>query len=101
MILVSKMKETVFQHKFIERKHSLFRHFNRFTPMNNKIDLVQCLIHRAFKVSSSYIIFHNDLEKIKVLLQKNMYRKIDNTVIDNQIKTFLGKQFTVDSGATL
>ena len=37
------------------------------------------------------------MEKIKILLQKNRYPK---SVIDNQIKTFLEKQFTVDSGTT-
>ena len=65
--------------------------------MSYKIGLIRCLIHRAFKISSSYIIFHNELEKIKILLQKNMYPK---SVIDNQIKTFLDKQFTVDSVTT-
>ena len=75
----------------------LFTQFHSFTPMSYKIGLIRCLIHRAFKISSSYIIFHNELEKIKILLQKNMYPK---SVIDNQIKTFLDKQFTVDSGTT-
>ena len=73
----------------------LFTHFNSFTPISYKIALVRFLIYRAFKISSSYIIFHNELEKVKILLQKNMYPK---SVIDNQIKTFLDKQFTVDSG---
>ena len=75
----------------------LFKQFNSFTPMCYKIGLVRCLIHRAFKISSSYIIFHNELEKVKILLQKNMYPK---NVIDNQIKAFLDKQFKVDSGTT-
>ena len=75
----------------------LFTQFHSFTPMSYKIGLIRCLIHRAFKISSSYIIFHNELEKIKILLQKNMYPK---SVIDNQIKTFLDKQFTVDSGTS-
>ena len=48
---------------------------------------------RSLKISSS-----NELEKIKILLQKNMYLK---SVIDNQIKTFLDRQFTVDNGTTL
>ena len=65
--------------------------------MTYKISLIRCLIHRAFKISSSCIIFHNKLTKIKILLQKNMYL---NSVIDNQIKTFLDKQFTVDSVTT-
>ena len=75
----------------------LFTQFHSFTPMSYKIGLIRCLIHRAFKFSSLYIMFHNELEKIKILLQKNMYPK---SVIDNQIKTFLDKQFTVDSGIT-
>ena len=75
----------------------LFTQFNSFTPISYKIGLVRCLIYRAFKISSSYIIFHNKLEKVKILLQKIMYPK---SVIDTQIKTFLYKQFTVDSGRT-
>ena len=65
--------------------------------MSYKIGLVRYLIHRAFKISSPYIIFHNELEKIAILLQKSMCPK---SVIDNQIKTFLDKQFTEDSGTT-
>ena len=75
----------------------LFTQFHSFTPMSYKIGLIRCLIHRAFKISSSYIIFRNELEKIKILLQKNMYPK---NVIDNQIKTFLDKQCTVESDTT-
>ena len=59
----------------------LFTQFNSFTAMSYKIGLVKCLIHRAFKISSSYIIFHNELEKVKLSLQKNMHPK---GVIDNR-----------------
>ena len=62
--------------------------------MSCKIGLVICIIHRAFKISSSYVIIHNKLEKIIILLQKNMYPK---SVIYNQIRVFLEKQFTVGS----
>ena len=62
--------------------------------MSCKIGLVICIIHRAFKISSSYVIIHNKLEKIKILLQKNMYPK---SLIYNQIRVFLEKQFTVGS----
>ena len=74
-----------------------FTQFHSFTPITYKIGLIRCLIQRAFKISSSYIIFHNELENIQILLQKNMYSK---SVIDNQIKTFLDKQFTVDRVTT-
>ena len=94
LIFLSKMKEiSLFQHQFI----GLFTKFNSFTPISYKIGLVRGLMYRAFKISSSYIIFHNELEKVKILLQKNIYPK---SVIDNQIKTFLDKPFTVDSGTT-
>ena len=75
----------------------LFTQFDSFTPISYKTGFVRCLIYRAFKISSSYIIFHNELEKAKILLQKSMYPQ---SVIANQIKTFLDKQFTVDSGTT-
>ena len=90
------MKETVFQHHFTERKHQLGC-LHSFTPVSYKIGLIRCLIRTAFKITSSYIIFHNKLENIKILLQKNMYPK---SVIDNQFKTVLDKQFTVGSGTT-
>ena len=65
--------------------------------MGYKIGLIRCLIHRAFKISSSYIVFHKELEKIRILLQKNMYPK---SVINKHIKTCLDKQFTADSDTT-
>ena len=37
------------------------------------------------------------MEKIKILLQKNMCPK---SIIDNQIKIFLDKQFTIESYTT-
>ena len=43
------------------------------------------------------IVFHNELEKVKILLQKYMYPK---SVFDNQVKAFLDKQFKVNSGTT-
>ena len=73
----------------------VFTQINSFTPVSCEIGHVRCLIHKAFRISNSYFIFHDELEKIKILLQENMYPK---RVIDNQIKTFFDKQFTVDSG---
>ena len=37
------------------------------------------------------------MEKIKILVQKNMHPK---SVVDHQIKTLEDKQFTVDNGTT-
>ena len=35
--------------------------FDSFTHRSYKINLISCLIHRAYKVSSSYRLFHLDL----------------------------------------
>ena len=48
----------------------LFTQFDSFTPISFKIDLVRCLICRTFKISSSCIIFHNELEKVKFYCRK-------------------------------
>ena len=97
--ILIKNEESQFSKLVYRKKTSigLFTQFNTFIPMSYKISFVRCLIHRTFKISISYIIFYNRLEKVKILLQKNMYPK---GVIDNQIKTFPDKQFTVDSGTT-
>ena len=48
----------------------LLTQYNRFIAFSNKIGLIKCLTHRAFKISSSYVIFHNEINKIKNILQK-------------------------------
>ena len=48
----------------------LLTQYNCFIPFSNKIGLIKCLTHRAFKISSSYVIFHNEINKIKNILQK-------------------------------
>ena len=40
--------------------------------MSYKIDLARCLIYKAFKISSSYVIFYSELKKVKNFPQKNM-----------------------------
>ena len=93
MIFLSKLKKTSVYRK--KTSIGLFTQFNNFTPMSYKIGLVRCLIYRAFKSSISCIIFHKELAKIQILIQKNIYPK---SVIDNQ--NFPDKSFAVDSGST-
>ena len=74
-----------------KRSIGLFTQYNSFTSFSYKIGLMNRLIPRAFKISSSYIIFHNEIHKIKDTLQKNMYPIF---VSDNQVKRFLQMQYT-------
>ena len=50
-----------------------------------------------YDVLYTNFLTNNELEKVNILLQKNMYSK---SVIDKQIKTFLDKQFTEDKDIT-
>ena len=50
-----------------------------------------------YDVLYTNFLTNNELEKVNILLQKNMYPK---SVIDKQIKTFLDKQFTEDKDRT-
>ena len=52
------------------------------------------VIQRTFKVSSSYVIFCKEINKIKNIPQKNMYSIF---VTDNQIIKFLEIQYTTKS----
>ena len=67
----------------------LFTQYNSFTPFSYKIGLVKCLSHRAFKISSYYVIFQNEINKIKNILQKKHYPIF---LMDSQMKRFLEVQ---------
>ena len=54
-----------------------------------KIDLITNFRHKVFKISSSLIIFHNELCQIKYVMQKIMHLI---RITDNEIKKFLDKQ---------
>ena len=72
------------------KKTAIGRYYNSFTPFSCKIGLKKCLIDRVFKISSSHIIFRNEISKINIILQRN----ITTFVIDNQIKKFFEIQYT-------
>ena len=48
--------------------------FSSFTPFCYKIGLIKTLIHRTYAIDSSWNLFHDEIKKLKHLLQKNMYR---------------------------
>ena len=67
----------------------LFTQYNNFTPFSYKIGFIKCFIHRGLKISSSYVTFHNKINKIKNVLQKNMhpiYVRNNKTTIHYQKK---------------
>ena len=65
---------------------SLFTNYLCFTPFSNKNVFVRTLLHRAFMISSSWFLFHEEIVKIKHYLEKNSYPL---GFVDKQIKFFL------------
>ena len=47
-----------------------FTNYLGFTPFSYKIGLVRTLLHRAFMISSSWFLFHEEIVKIKHYLEK-------------------------------
>lgn len=47
--------------------------FLSFTPLSYKIGLVKTLIDRTFKINNTWLGFYNDLQKLFVILRRNLY----------------------------
>ena len=48
----------------------LLRNYNSFVPFTCKKGLIKTLIERTFRMNNTWVGFHLDLEKLKVILQK-------------------------------
>ena len=61
-------------------------------PKSYKKGLVNCLVFRAWKLCSSYVLFHSEILFVKELLMSNRYPA--NFIDSNFIHRFLSKQFS-------
>ena len=65
-----------------------------FTPLIYKISAIKTLIYRAYHISSSYINFHNEVEKLKSFFINNGY---PSTLFQKITKDFLSKIYSDES----
>ena len=81
----------------------LVLNFDSFTSRFYKINLIKCLIDRAFKINNTWASFHNDVTKIKETLKHNYFPPF---LIDKITKSYLNKvhsnsdQFNPESDKT-
>ena len=68
----------------------LFTNFESFLPITYKKGLIYSLVFRYFNLSSSYILFHEELEKLGKFMKLNCY---PDRFLDHCFKTFLNKNF--------
>ena len=64
----------------------LLTNFFSFTPYKYKVGLINTLVDRIFKVTSSWCDLHSDLNHLKVILQKNSFAL---NVIDHVVNRYL------------
>ena len=67
----------------------LYLKWGSLSPIAYKRNLVNNLIHRAYKICNSYKLMHVEFNNIKDLLFRNGYPA---NFVDNQIKRYLDKQ---------
>ena len=68
----------------------LMMNFTSFSPFKYKINLIKTLIHRAYYISSSFLIFHTETTKIIKILENNSFKL---SIILKQIKLFLNNKY--------
>ena len=66
----------------------LLQNYNSFVPFTYKKGLFKTLIDRTFRLNNTRNSFHLDLEKLKVILQKNEYPP---KLIDKSVNKYLSK----------
>ena len=68
----------------------VFISFGDFIPKSYKYNLLFTLLHRAFKLCSNFELFHQKIDKLKIIFQYNGYPK---SFVDFGIKEYLDKFF--------
>ena len=75
----------------------LFTNFDSFIPISYKRGLINTLLFRYFNISSSYAIFHAEVEKFKKIMNLNGYLE---KFFDRIVRSFLNKIFEKPSSTS-
>ena len=75
----------------------LFTNFDSFIPISYKRGLINTLLFRYFNTSSSYAIFHAEVEKFKKIMNLNGYPE---KFFDRIVRSFLNKIFEKPSSTS-
>ena len=68
----------------------LLMNFTSFTSYSYKLGLIRTLIDRAYKINSTWLVFHQETTKIRDFLLKNSYPA---HIIDKAINSTINKFF--------
>ena len=68
----------------------LLTNYLSFIPTSYKVGLIKALVDWLYKISSTWSGFHNDMEKTKSILQKNLFLP---ELIDKVVGKYLSDQY--------
>ena len=68
----------------------VFTSFESFIPIMHKRGLIETLLHRSFRLCSSYENFHREIQTLKAIFKRNNYPQ---NFLNQCIKFFLNKLF--------
>ena len=69
-------------------KFGVYTHFESFLPSTHKFGMLYTLVYRCFTLCSDWTKFHEELETLKEIFQRNGYLKL---FIDKCFKKFLDR----------
>ena len=69
---------------------SLLLNFHAYAPLHWKTALIRCLLQRAFRISSSWALFHQEILKLKEIFIANAYPA---ALFESIVKRFLANVF--------
>ena len=72
----------------------LILNYSAMCPHNWKIGLIRCLLHRAYTISSGWLLFTEEVDFLKNLFTTNGYPA---TLFDSCLKRFINDKFNSDS----
>ena len=68
----------------------LLTNYLSFIPKRYKLGLVKTFVDRLYKINNTWSGFHNDMEKTKSILQKNLFPP---DLIDKVVRNYLSDQY--------
>jgi len=94
-VLVSRVGQDLSTSVYVkETNHGDCLNYNSICPEKYKISVIRALLHRGFHVSSSWNIFHEEVNRIKQLLTNNNYPM---ALVEETVRKFLSNKFSNDS----
>ena len=69
----------------------VYTNFISFIPLEHKFGLVRTLLNRCFNLSSDFLKFHHEVDKLKKILSKNAYPQ---KFINKRIQKFLNNVYS-------